>query len=130
MQHDYAVTGHWAKPFNDDAMRDWAIGVRKQLRAAHVTLGMVFMTPDFFKDAEQILELLRVHAQIPLLIGCSSTSLIVDSSEMEDKSGVVLALYHLPDAKLRAVRFTQEQLEEAASPAFWQMETGITPEQV
>ncbi|MDB6058034.1 MAG: hypothetical protein JWO95_1878 [Verrucomicrobiales bacterium] len=130
MQHDYAVTGHWAKPFNDDAMRDWAISVRKQLRAAHVSLGMVFMTPDFFKDAEQILELLRVHAQIPLLIGCSSASLIVDSSELEDKSGVVLALYHLPDAKLRAVRFTQEQLEEASSPAFWQLQTGITPEQV
>ncbi|MGZ4987225.1 MAG: FIST signal transduction protein [Limisphaerales bacterium] len=130
MQHDHAVTGHWPKPFNDDAMRDWAIGLRKQLRAPHVSLGMLFMTPDYFKDAEQILELLRVHAQIPLLIGCSSTSLIVDSAELEDKAGIVLALYALPDAKLRAVRFTQEQLEEASSPGYWQMETGITPEQV
>ena len=92
MLQDYAVTGHWHAPFNDDAMRDWATALRKQLRAAHVTLGTVFMTPQYFKDAEQILELLRVHAQIPLLIGCSSTSLIYQSNEIEDKAGVVLAL--------------------------------------
>ena len=130
MQHEFAVTGHWHAPFNDDAMRDWAVALRKQLRAAHVSLGMVFMTPHYFKDAEQILELLRVHAQIPLLIGCSSTSLIVGSAEIEDKAGLVLALYNLPGAKLRAVHFTQEQVEEASSAAYWQMETGITPEQV
>jgi small ligand-binding sensory domain FIST len=130
MQHDYAVTGHWHKPFNDDEMRDWATALRKELRASHVSLGVVFMTPQYFSNAEQILELLRVHAQIPLLIGCSSTSLIVGSKEIEDKEGVVLALYALPGAKLRAVHFTQEQVEEATGAAYWHMETSVTPEQV
>jgi small ligand-binding sensory domain FIST len=130
MQHDYAVTGHWAQPFDDDAMRDWATNLRKQLRASHVSLCLLIMTPDYFENATLILELLRVHAQIPLLVGCSSTSLVVGSAEIEDKRGLVLALYSLPGAKLRAVRFTQEQVEEATSPAYWHMETGITPEQV
>ncbi len=130
MQHDFAVTGHWYAPFNDDAMRDWAVMLRKLLRAPHVSLGLVFMTPHYFEQAEQILELLRVHAQIPLLIGCSSTSLIFGANEMEDKRGIVLALYSLPGAKLRAVHFTQEQVEEASSAAYWHMETGLTPELV
>jgi small ligand-binding sensory domain FIST len=130
MQHDYAVTGHWHAPFNDDAMRDWAIALRKQLSAAHVTLGLVFMTPQYFKDAEQILELLRVHAQIPLLVGCSSTSLIYQANEIEDKAGLVLALYHLPGANLRAIHFTQEQVEEADTASYWPTQTDITPEQV
>jgi small ligand-binding sensory domain FIST len=130
MQHDFAVTGHWHAPFNDDAMRAWAITLRKLLRAPQVSLGIVFMTPHYFENAEQILELLRVHAQIPLLIGCSSTSLIFGANEMEDQPGLVLALYSLPGAKLRAVHFTQEQVEEASSAAYWHMETGITPELV
>src|SRR5688572_13534815 len=87
------------------------------------------MTPKFFPHAKQVLEILRVHANVPLLAGCSSSSLIADGNEFEEDAGLVLALYDLPGAQLRGFYFYQEQVEEANGPGYWQMETGITAEQ-
>lgn len=87
------------------------------------------MTPKFFPDAAQVLEVLAVHAQIPLLAGCSSTSLIAGEREIEDDAGLALGLYSLPGATLKAVRFTPEQVEEASGPAYWLSETEVPPEQ-
>jgi small ligand-binding sensory domain FIST len=79
--------------------------------------------------ARQILEIVRVHAQVPLLAGCSSQGLIAGSEEIEDNPGITLALYHLPGADLKAFRFRQEQVEESNGPGYWRLETGIEPEQ-
>lgn len=87
------------------------------------------MTPRFFPYAKQVLEILRVHARLPLLAGCSSQSLIVGSQEVEENAGLTLALYALPGADLKALHFTQEQVEEANGPGYWRLETGIEPEQ-
>jgi len=83
--------------------------------------------PVFSPTAKQILEILRVHAQVPLLIGCSSQALIVGEQELEDQAGLCLALYHLPGAQLQAFHFTQEQVEEANGPGYWPLETGLEP---
>jgi small ligand-binding sensory domain FIST len=130
MQQDFAVSGLWQGEFDDGAMRDWAIELRQQLRAPRVSLGLVFMTPKFFPVAAQILELIRVHGQVPLLLGCSSTGLIVGGREWEDKPGVALSLFSLPGAELRGLRFTQAQVEESNGPGYWHMETGLEPGQV
>jgi small ligand-binding sensory domain FIST len=128
MNKHHAVAAHWAGDFDESGLRDWAAQVRQQLAAPDVTLGLVFLTPRFFPHAEQVLEILRVHARIPLLAGCSSTGLIVNAQELEEDGGLVLALYHLPGADLRAFHFTQAQVEEASSAAYWHAETGLGPE--
>lgn len=87
------------------------------------------MAPRYFKHARQILEILRVHARIPILAGCSSQSLIVEAEEIEDNAGLTVGLYALPGAEIKAFHFTQEQVEEANGPGYWRMETGIEPEQ-
>src|SRR5262245_58781019 len=87
------------------------------------------MSPRYFAHAKQILEILRVHAHIPLLAGCSSQSLIVGEQEVEQNAGVSLGLYALPGADIKAVHFTQEQVEEANGPGYWRLETGIEPAQ-
>jgi small ligand-binding sensory domain FIST len=74
-----------------------------------------------------VLEILRVHARIPLLAGCSSPSLIVGEQEVEEKAGLSLGLYALPGAELKAFHFTQEQVEEANGPGYWPLETGVEP---
>ena len=38
---------------------------------------------NFTPRAQQVLEILRVHARIPLLVGCSSQSLIAGAQEIE-----------------------------------------------
>ncbi len=87
------------------------------------------MAPKFFPQAKQVLEILRVHARIPLLAGCSSQGLIVGFNEIEENAGLTLALYHLPGVELKAFHFTQAHVEGANGPGFWHLETGVSPGQ-
>jgi small ligand-binding sensory domain FIST len=130
VSNEHSVTAHWQGDFDEAGLRQWAEGLRAQLRAPQVTLGLVFMTPRFFPYAKQVLELLQVHARIPLLAGCSSTALVTGAEELEDNPGLVLALYAMPGAKLTGTYFTQAQVEEAEGHDFWHSITTIKPSQV
>jgi small ligand-binding sensory domain FIST len=130
VQNKHSVADHWAGDFQEDRLLKWAKDLRRQLSAPRVSLALLFMHPRFFEHAAQILELLRVHAEIPLLLGCSSNSLIAGDQEVEQNAGLSLGLYHLPGATLQPFHFTQEQVEEGTGPGYWHMETGITPEQI
>jgi len=125
---EFAVAAHWTGPFEEATLQQWAEQLRKGLAAPQLSLGLVFMAPRYFKHARQILEILRVHARIPVLAGCSSPSLIANEQEIEDNAGLTVGLYALPGADVRAFHFSQEQIEEAQGPGYWRMETGIEPE--
>jgi small ligand-binding sensory domain FIST len=129
VNNEFSVAAHWRGDFDENGLQRWAEDLRTQLHAPQVSLGLVFMSPRFFPHAKQVLEVLRVHARIPLLAGCSSQSLIVGDEEIEENAGVTVALYSLPGAELKAFHFTQEQVEEATGPGYWRMETGVEPEQ-
>ena len=103
------MTAHWAGEFSESGLQGWAQRLRAQLHAPDVSLGLVFLSPSLFPHAEAILEILRVHAKIPLLAGCSSQGLISGDQEIEENAGLVLGLYHLPGGKLDAYYFTQAQ---------------------
>ena len=105
MHNEFAVAAHWNGGFEEQALQVWAGQVRRRLHTPQVSLGLVFVTPRFFPHATQVLEILRVHAQIPLLVGCSSNSLISGDQEIEDAPGLALGLYGLPGAKLSAFHF-------------------------
>ena len=128
MNNEFSIAGHWAGGFDEKAIQQWAEDLRRQLTAPRVALGLIFMAPKFFPHARQVLEIIRVHAQIPLLAGCSSQGLIVGEHEVEDNAGITLGLYALPGAELKAVHLTQEHVEESNGPAYWHLETGIEPE--
>ena len=88
--NDFAASGSWQADFNEAALGAWAQKLRQELRAPRVSLGLLFMTPHYFEAAPRILEVLRVHAEIPLLLGCSSTSLIIGAREiLGDLKGIV-----------------------------------------
>ncbi len=130
MQSKFAVAAHWQGVFDENALQAWAARLRADLQAPSVTLGLVFMSPHHFEDAAAILEILRLHAKIPLLVGCSSQSLIWGGQEIEDVRGIVLGLYHLPGADLTPFRFTQAEIEESSSPTFWPNHTKLTRDQI
>ncbi|MFM2294546.1 MAG: hypothetical protein RLZZ350_959 [Verrucomicrobiota bacterium] len=128
MSSPHSFAAHWAGEFDEAALRQFATTTRAQLLAPRVSLGLVFLTTKLFPHAQEILEILQVHAQVPLLAGCSSKSLIIGDSELEDDGGLVLQLFALPGAELKAVRFTQEDLQCAeAEDDFWLTHTGVTP---
>jgi small ligand-binding sensory domain FIST len=126
---EFSIAAHWPDDFDEAGLQQWAANLRSRLSASQVSLGLVFMSPKFFPHAKQVLEILRVHAKIPLLAGCSSQSLIAGGEEIEENPGITLGLYALPGANLKAIYFTQEQVEEANGPGYWRLETGIEPEQ-
>jgi len=129
VSNEFSVAGHWANEFEERELQKWAENLRGQLQAPKVSLGLVFMSPKYFLNAKQILEILQVHGQIPLLAGCSSQSLIVGEEEVEQNAGLTLALYAMPGADVKAIHFAQEQVEEANGPGYWRLETGIEPNQ-
>jgi small ligand-binding sensory domain FIST len=129
MRNEHSVAAHWSGDFEEARLRAWAEKLRGQLKAPQVDLGLIFISPRFFEVAAQMLEIIRVHAQLPLLAGCSSGSLIAGNDEIEEDAGLVLGLYSLPGAVLTAVRFTQEQVEESTGPAYWQLENGVRSEE-
>jgi len=129
VHNEFAVAAHWKRGFEETGLQSWAEQLRGELRAPRVSLGLVFMTPAFFSQASQVLEILRVHSQIPLLVGCSSAGLIAGGQEIEDRAGLVVGLFALPGAELKAFHFTQAQVEESNGPGYWHLETGISPEQ-
>src|SRR6516165_11470375 len=129
MSEEHSIAAYWSDGMDEDGLADWARRLRARLPAPEVSLGLVFMSPKFFPHARQVLEILRVHARIPLLAGCSSTGLIAGANEIESATGFVLALYSLPGAELKGFRFTQKHVEEANGRPYWQLETGVEPKQ-
>jgi len=125
----YSAVANWAEGFDEKRLQAWAEELGRKLEPQPVSLGLVFLGPRFFEHAQQVLELLQVHARIPLLVGCSSQGHIAGDRELEDNAGLTLGLYSLPGAQLKPFRFAQEQIEEANGPGYWQLETGVEPEQ-
>lgn len=128
MTFPHSVADHWQGEFNEEGLQSWAAALLSRLGGQDVSLGLVFMTPRFFDQAEDILEILQVHAHVPLLAGCSSTSLICNAQEIEEDAGISLGLFSLPGANLQAVHFKQQQVEESNGPAYWHAETGVEVE--
>jgi small ligand-binding sensory domain FIST len=125
----YSTAGHWSGEFVEQTFMRWIEGLRSRLDGRPVSLALVFISPQYFSNAPQILEIVRVHGKAPLLAGCSSQSLIADGQEIEENAGVSVGLYHLPGAALAGFYFTQSQVEEATAPGYWPLETGIAPQQ-
>jgi len=130
VSEEHSIAAYWSGGMNEDGLADWARRLRARLPAKEVSLGLVFMSPKFFPDAAQVLEILRLNAQIPLLAGCSGGGLVANSEELENAGGLVLALYSLPGATLKGVRFTQEQVAAAEGDHYWPVETGVVKDKV
>ncbi|MGD0614837.1 MAG: FIST N-terminal domain-containing protein, partial [Verrucomicrobiota bacterium] len=129
MNSEHSVADHWSGGFDEAGLQRWAEQLRRKLSTPRIDLGLVFMSPKYFPHAKQVLDILRVHAQIPLLAGCSSQGLIVERREVEEGAGITLGLYALPGSTLKAVHFTQEQVEEANGAGYWRLETGVETNQ-
>ncbi len=129
MDDEYSIAAHWEGDFDEAGLQAWVEKQRGRLGGKRIALGLVFMSPRFFPHARQVLEILRVHGQIPLLAGCSSTGVIAGGQEVEENAGLALALYVLPGAELKAIRFTEEQVEAAKDPGYWPARTGVKAEE-
>jgi small ligand-binding sensory domain FIST len=94
------------------------------------TCGFLFLSASWLPQIHEVLDLVRLHGRIPLLVGSVGAGLIGRSQEAEGVAGLSLLLVRLPETKLTPVLISSEQIEESTGPGYWQMETGIGPEEV
>ncbi len=110
MSQSYAISALWNHDFEESKLETWVEELGKQLIDEKVSLGLVFLTPSFFEHAEKIMEIIRVHARVPLLMGCSSHGIITNGEEIEERDGITLSLFHLPGADLCALALNADIL--------------------
>ena len=94
------------------------------------TCGFLFVSASWLPQIGEALDLIRLHGRVPLLIGTVGAGLIGRRKEAEGVTGMSLLLVRLPETKLTPVTITRGQIEESTGPAYWQMETGIGPDEV
>jgi small ligand-binding sensory domain FIST len=126
----HSAAGHLAGPYDEATLVAFAEALRARVTAGPPTLGLVFMGGPFHAQAKEALELVRLHARVPLLAGCSSHALVANGREIEGEAGLALALYHLPGAELHGFHFHARDIEEGDTPNFWVRQSGVTPEHV
>jgi small ligand-binding sensory domain FIST len=94
------------------------------------TCGFLFLSASWLPQIAEVLDLVRLHGRIPLLVGAVGGGLIGVKREAEGAAGMSLLLVRLEETKLTPVVISNEQIEESTGPAYWQMETGLSPEDV
>jgi small ligand-binding sensory domain FIST len=119
-----AISAVYRGGWNETRLRRWCESARARLAAPSVSLGVLTLTPPFFDVAAEVLEVVRVHARVPLLVGVSSNSLVMDGEELEGESGAALLLLHLPGACLSGVHFDNARLAALDDPADWRTTAG------
>jgi small ligand-binding sensory domain FIST len=119
-----AVTDFCQGGFDENRTREMAEKLRSEL-GEPVTLGLVFFTPDYAKRLEDFLETLRLYGHIPMLVGCSASSLVANGTEIENEQGFVLQLMALPDCQITPFVLRNSLIEEGADPGFWRTECGV-----
>jgi len=86
------------------------------------------MAPPYLDHAREVLEVVRLHARVPLLAGCSSHALVANGHEIEGEAGLALGLYHLPGAELHGFHFHARDTEADDGPNQWVRLSGVAPE--
>lgn len=126
MKTPHAVSAHFAGRWDEARFARWCATVRGQLDAPSSTLGILFLTPDYFEVAGEALEVARLNARLPLLIGASASGLVVDGQELEGAPGASLQIFNLPGAQLKACHIDSGDLAAIQEPADWSQVSGVS----
>ena len=65
-----------------------------------VSCGFVFASADYRPHLPDFLELVQLHAHVPVLAGCSGSGLIGTNAEAEQATGFSLLLLYLPETEI------------------------------
>ncbi|MDX2227508.1 MAG: FIST N-terminal domain-containing protein [Verrucomicrobiae bacterium] len=127
MSKNVAASGFLLSKYEESKVVDFCRSVLAGMKGANPTLGLVFMSPEYFSQSAEVLELIRLNAHVPTLIGCSGNNLVGRRAEVEGLPGLSLLLLSLPESNLTPFRIEPDQVEACADPDFWRRATGVPP---
>ncbi len=119
MRAPFSVADHFHGDFDEPRLAAWASQLRSRLPAPSVDLGVLFLSPRLTPMAREVLDILRVHARIPRLVGCSANGAACNGHEHEEFKGLALALFHLPGASVHPIHVPGTDIPFEDSPAPW-----------
>lgn len=91
-----------------------------------VSCGFVFCSAHYQPNLPDFLEILQLHAHIPILVGCSASGLIGTDAEAEMAEGFSLLLLNLPETKVHAFSFDEETAPDWDDGPAWKEHFGAT----
>lgn len=103
--------------------------VRNQLggKAAHLTL--IFVSPHFKKQYQQIPDMIRRKMDMGLLIGCSGGGIIGGGREVEQQAAFSITCAHLPGVEIHPIYSDTLSLpDQDTGPGVWRKWLGVSAE--
>src|SRR5271165_888734 len=88
--------------YSEKAVIEIAGSLRENLRS-NASLGFVYFTREWRPYLDDRLELIRLHARVPQLVGCSGYGVIGNRRELEREQSLSLVLRPLPNDSFSGV---------------------------
>src|ERR1700732_3484349 len=125
----HAVSHLFAGTYSEAEIIAVAQKLRTQL-GGNAALGFVFATPEWRDHLEDTLELIRLHARVPRLVGCSGSGIIGTKTELERRPGLSILLLSVPENSFQIFTISESDVEGGSDPEFWREFTGLQPNDV
>lgn len=115
--------------YSEPAVIEAARGALEEI-GGHVSCAFAFASADYRPHLADFLELLQVHAHIPVLAGCSASGLIGTGTEAEMASGFALLCLHLPNTHLHPFHFSPDDVRKFGDGDGWRAAMGIKSDEI
>src|SRR5258708_14038922 len=109
------------------------IAVAQKLRTelgGNAAMGFVCAPREWRGHLEDTLELIRLHARVPRLVGCSGSGIIGTKTELEHRPGLSILLLSIPENSFQIFTISENDVEGGSDPEFWREFTGLQPSDV
>src|SRR5438034_1295254 len=93
-------------------------------------VAFLFASEAYAEHFSEMMRRVRKETGTAALVGCSGPGIIGSAQELEGVPALSLLTLALPGAKLHAVHFTQEMIENCGSPHAWHEQLGVTSDEV
>ncbi|CAF0705281.1 Small ligand-binding sensory domain FIST [Candidatus Methylacidithermus pantelleriae] len=110
--------------FEEGEVRKVACSLREQL-GQPPDLALLFASPEYRSFLPDLLELVTIHGQASVLVGCTGSSVIGEAKEWEDRPGFSLAFFSLPGCRLTPFPLLEPRGEGLADPAATLSQRGV-----
>ncbi|MFQ5590524.1 MAG: FIST N-terminal domain-containing protein [Phycisphaerae bacterium] len=108
-----------------DALLD---SINSQFTPGMADLAMLFITPHFEDELEDVVERISDAFPSAVLIGCTAEGTIGCNEELQRGPSMSLLVGSLPDVAVRPFHIRQRHVESAASLFDWERIVGVSPE--
>lgn len=111
--------------YSERAIIQVAEDLRREI-GTDASLGIFYATSEWKPYLEDTLELIRLYAHVPQIVGCSGWGIIGVRSEVEKQPGFSLMLLAIPQDSFSVHEITEELVEASDGPGYWQTVTALS----